>query len=473
MAQANPKSTTPAVRTHEGAPAKQISAVEELRRSVNACLLWENEFYESGISVADRIHHLVGQVGPQAAQEIALKARGELNLRHAPLLMAASMAYHYRNEPLAGETIAGVIQRADELSEMLALVARLNDVGPDRVKKVLGAQVKRGVAAAFRKFDEYQLAKYNRDRAITLRDAMFLTHPKPKDADQEALWKRLVEGFLKAPDTWEVSLSGGKDKKEVFERLLRDGKMGYMALLRNLRKMTEVGVDSSIIRDAILARKGAHRILPFRFIAAAKAAPRYETELDEAMLATLSQAPKLPGTTLVVIDVSGSMYFSSVSARSDMNRALAASALGAIMRELCEEPLIYATAGNDSTRRHKTEMVPPRRGMALVDAIYGLCHPLGSGGIFLTPVCRFLREQHGAIDRMVVITDEQDCALAGKDSPNHAEPLGEKGRNYLINVASYNRGIGYGQWVHIDGFSETVVRYIQESEIGLNKPGGQ
>ena len=66
---------------------------------------------------------------------------------------------------------------------------------------------------------------------------LFLVHAKPKDDSQAALWKRLVDGELATPDTSEVELSAGKDKKETFERLLLEGKLGGLAVLRNLRNM--------------------------------------------------------------------------------------------------------------------------------------------------------------------------------------------------------------------------------------------
>jgi hypothetical protein len=43
---------------------------------------------------------------------------------------------------------------------------------------------------------------------------MFLVHPKPKDKDQEEVFKKLANNTLESPDTWEVALSAGADKKE-------------------------------------------------------------------------------------------------------------------------------------------------------------------------------------------------------------------------------------------------------------------
>lgn len=437
------------IRTAEGAKAAQTTKVQALRRSVMSCMLWEDEFYEDGETVATRIQSLAAEVNPETLAAIAIEARHEMHLRHVPLLLLTMLCKTGSGTSLVSETIEKVISRADELSELLSVYWKIN--GKD---KPLSKQLKLGLARAFNKFDEYRLAKYNRDGEIKLRDVMFLVHPKPKD---EELAKRVAENQLATPDTWEVELSSGKNKAAVFERLIKEEKLGYLALLRNLRNMKDV--PRKIVTKAILARKGAGRVLPFRFIAAAKAAPDFEPMLDTAMLAHLANVPKLPGRTLLVVDVSGSMYGAgNISKYSDMTRIHAACALAAILRETADDPIIYATAGYDSRRIHETKLVPARRGLALVDAIHGMCHPLGGGGIFLTQVCEYLRKEGlKDIDNMIVITDEQDCDTI--TSPLKAKPLGK--RNYLINIASAKNGIGYKpNWTHIDGWSEHVLRYI-------------
>lgn len=217
------------IHTHEGARASHIKPIDELRRTVLACLLWENSFYESGEDVAARIKRLVPQCEPQDVADLAIEARDKQRLRHVPLLLVRELA-RYPSRFRVASTLAHVIQRADELAEFLALYWKDG-------RKPLAKQVKLGLGWAFRKFDEYQLAKYNRDDAIKLRDVLFMVHAKPKDDEQAALWKRLVDGQLATPDTWEVALSGGADKREAFERLISEGKLGYMALLRNLRNM--------------------------------------------------------------------------------------------------------------------------------------------------------------------------------------------------------------------------------------------
>ena len=464
MASSNPRAKATPKHTHEGAIASyHVSPMQQLRRSVMSCFLWEKEFYEEGEEIATRIIRLCGLVPPMEVAALAIEARSQMHLRHVPLLLLAALAQLTRGTSILSDTMPQVIQRADELTEFVAVYARVNKQPLDNL--TLSAQVKKGLAAAFRNFNAYSLAKYDRDGQVKLRDLLRLTHPAPATTEQSVVWKGVLDKTLESPDTWEVALSTGKAPKATWERLIKEGKLGYLALLRNLRNMEQACVDETLVRDAILARKGgADRVLPFRFLAAAKASPRFEPEVDQALLATLSQAPKLFGKTVVIVDVSGSMYGSRVSAKSDMTRADAACALGAIMREVCETPVIYATAGSDYTRKHKTQLVPARRGLALASAIQDLCAPLGGGGIFLKQVMDYIGEKETGVDRVVVITDEQDCGIGSENSPEKAKILGRRS-NYILNVASAQNGIGYQKWTHINGFSESVVNYIVQSEL--------
>jgi hypothetical protein len=439
MARLNTR-TTP-IHTHEGAAAKRITAEQQLRRSVMACMLWEKQFYESGDSIAQRILDVVPQVSPVIVSALAVEARTTGNLRHAPLLLASALAYHVRGSAVVADTIAQVVQRADELAELVAIHCEVNGVGADKAKTVLSAQMKKGLARAFQEFDGYQLAKYNRDGAVRLRDVLFLCHAKPKDAEQAETWKRLIDGTLPAADTWEVALSSGEDKRQAFERLLREGNLGYMALLRNLRNMVAAGVDLDLVRDAILARKnGAHRVLPFRYIAAARAAPQLEPVLDQALLASLGDMPQFGGTTALLVDVSGSMM-TSLSERSDLSRMDAAAALAAL----------WPGQARLFTFSRQIVEVPPRRGMAGVDAVIrSQLH----GSTDLGGAVQALNRDVN-YDRLVVITDEQSATRV-------PDPLCEKA--YMVNVASYQNGVGYGRWTHIDGFSESVLKWMHAFE---------
>ncbi|MDO8641779.1 MAG: TROVE domain-containing protein [Nitrosarchaeum sp.] len=448
--------------THGGATASKVKNEEALRRAVMACMLWEDEFYESGVSIAERINALVKNIDTKTCGEIAIEARTKMNIRHAPLLICAAMA---ANKKLTKEILSQIIQRADELSEFLAIYWKDG-------KKPLANQIKKGLAIAITKFNEYELAKYNRDSKVKLRDVLFLCHAKPLDGVKgytkkarkdgvklpegkgHELFQKLVDDKLTIPDTWETNLSAGKDKKETWERLVAEKKLGSLAFLRNLRNMSNAKVSDNLI-DQGIENINFGNVLPFRFIAAAQHVPQYEDKIEKMLFKGTKNRPKLSGKTIFIVDVSGSMG-GRLSSKSEMDRLDAAIGLAIIMRELCEDVKIYATAGDDHQRIHATSIVPARRGFALADAIKKLTNNLGGGGIFLKQCMDYVYEKEQNADRVIIFTDEQDCD--NKLSPNTSKLFGT--RNYIMNVASSDRGIAYDKTTHISGWSDAVIDYI-------------
>jgi len=458
MAKINVKPQAKMVTTHEGARVIECDNSEKLRRAVQACMLWEDSFYVDGKTHASYISELIGKVKASVAQQVAIDAREKYKLRHAPLLVAREMLRHPNHKMFAADTIEKIIQRPDELTEFLAIYwtdqvqKGTKRVGYDSVpnlvsefkKTPIAAQAKKGLARAFTKFDEYQLAKYNRDGAVKLRDVLFLSHAKPKDEAQAQLWKRLVNGELATPDTWETNLSAGASKKETFERLMKERKLGGLALLRNLRNMTQAGCDEKLIRESIRNMK-VERILPFRFITAAKYAQKYEDVLEEAMLKCLGSMDKMPGKTVLLVDVSGSMQ-GALSGKSEMNRFEAACGVAMLAREVCEDVAIY-------TFSNSVRAIAPRRGFGLRDEI---TRKAEWGGTYLKGAIESINKSE-KYDRIIVFTDEQSHDGVGSIA---------KGANgYIVNVASYINGVGYNtNWVHVNGFSEATIDYIREYE---------
>lgn len=457
----NVKVALPPVRTHEGGKAGRTNPEQELRRSLMCCMLWEDTFYESGVTIAARIANLVPKVSPAMVASMAIEAREKMKLRHAPLWVVRAMAACASHKHLVATTLERVIQRPDELAEFVSLYWAGK-------RCPLSAQVKKGLARAFAKFDAFQLAKYDREGAVTLRDVLFLCHAKPKDgvrgytkaarADGQEppspgsqIFKDLTDGNLETPDTWETSLSGGggggktlEEKRATWERLLAEQKLGALALLRNLRNMEEADVNRGLIREA-LASMRTERVLPFRFIAAAHYAPGLEDVIEGAMLRCAGERAKLPGKTVLLLDVSGSMA-SAIGGKSVLSRMDAACGVGIMARELCEEVVVYSFS-------NATVQVPARRGFALRDAIVS---SQAHGGTYLG---RAMLQVNGKekYDRVIVVTDEQTADAV-------PDPTG---RGYIINVCAYQNGVGYrSKWVHIDGWSEAVLDYIAASEEG-------
>lgn len=456
MARTNIAATRGAVKTHEGGTADRISPYLELKRTILTCLMFEDTLYEPGTSIANRIAELVPKVDPDAVARLAVEARTQYHLRHAPLFLISQLAKIPETGKLVESALSVVIERADELSEAIAIYFKY---GANKVRKMpsglsrssLPKAYKVGIAEAFRRFDEYQLAKYNRQAEVKLKDVLRLVHPKPVDEKQADLWKRVMTDELAIPDTWETNLSAGKDKKETFTRLLQEGKLGGMACLRNLRNMLECGVDEELIE--IRLSQGVKKAFPYRFVVAAKYAPRLENAIEAAMLRAIDQFEKFPGKTGLLIDVSGSMEGAISKARKsgstdDTTRIDVASGLAILLASMAER--LYVATFSDRVKE-----VPPRKGFALRDAIVK-SQPHSS--TYLAEAVQTLSNHFAwkGLDRMIVITDEQS---------HDGNSAAFVPKSYLINVAPYKNGVSYGNgWVHIDGWSERVIDYIQEFE---------
>lgn len=421
--------------TYNGAPVRDISPEKRLLRMTLAHMLWEDTFYVDGKTAADELMATARLCKPEYVAEVAKAARSQFKLRHVPLLLMREMA---RKGALKAADLAETIQRPDEMGEFLAIYRK-------NKKEPISNQVKKGLAQAFGKFKPYQLAKWDKNSAAySLRDVMFLTHPKPANAEQADLFKKIADEKLETPDTWETQLSAGADKKETFTRLMLEKKMGALAFVRNLRNMDQAGVDASLIRS-YSETVNVERVLPFRFISAARMVPKFESMLEKMMFRCLEGQPKLKGKTVILVDISGSMFGVKVTAKSDLDRFDAAAALAVLCRELCEEVDIFSFSTD-------IKRVPDRRGFALVDAIRD---SQSHGGTMVGASIANAARVVGAMDRMIVVTDEQSSDTVSK-------PPAKNG--YILNVAQYKNGVNHSAWTTITGFSEAVFDYIQALE---------
>ena len=422
------------VLNHNGLLVNEANAKNKLVRMTLANMLWENQAYMDGQSNVGMLQQLVTQVDPGFVANLALVAREKFKLRHVPLALMRELA---RAGKMRAEDLAKVIQRPDEMSEFLALYWKDGKVP-------ISNQVKKGLAAAFGKFNEYSLAKWDKpSAAIRLRDVMFLCHPKPANLAQEILFDAVANQTLQTPDTWETELSGGADKRITFMRLMAEKKLGALAFLRNLRNMVQAGVpNSALITHGMSV--DVSKVLPFRYLAAARIVPQLSPLLERMMLKSLASHAKLPGKTKLYVDVSGSMFQHKVSEKSDLLRFDAAAALAMLCAEVCEEVKIYSFS-NEVVR------IPSNiKGFALADALKNSQRNAG------TWVGKALRESASPADRVIVFTDEE----SHDTPPNPA--FGAKG--YMVNVASYENGINQAAWLTISGFSEAVIDFIQAVE---------
>ena len=265
--------------THEGARAVRINPLAQLERSVMSCLLWESEFYEDGQTIGQRIADLVKAVSAEDVARVAIQAKEDMRLRHVPLLLVRELMRTVEGRTMARSLFPRVILRPDDITEFLCIYWKDNKEEP------LAKQVKRCLGDTFRKFDEYQLAKYNGgQKAVKLRDALRMTRPKPAHEAQAELWHKLAKGELATPDTWEVELSRGGNKKQPFQHAI----LGIMMREGNGLRSFPSRRQGCVLPHVLVRRPG-----PTPMLAPMHVVPRLSTNSKSFLLSLPSRRFRL------------------------------------------------------------------------------------------------------------------------------------------------------------------------------------
>ena len=442
------------------------SNIMQLRRAVLANLLWENIAYMDGQSITDEIKRLIPLCDPMDVANLTIEVRTMQKLRHTPLFLAVEMCKHDATRSYVKDVLPKIITRADMLTDFMALY------WVDGKCPICNA-AKKGLAEAFHNFKEYHFAKYDRDAEIKLRDVMFMVRPKPIDAFEAHLYKKIADRTLETPETWEVLLSlahTNEEKAAVWTKLITECKIGGKAMLMNIRNMQQVGVARPIIEQGLEKLNGT-MLLPLDFLKAMRESTGFDREIEAAMLKSYENLPKLPGKTLFIVDVSGSMG-SITSGGSKFTRLDQACSMAMLAANQCEDFELVCTAGSDGELREEQIRIPyPSKGFNLFKEIQDTRNKVGGGGIFTYQCLEKLRKELGDkihdYARIIVFSDSQDIDVSSFRSPNHDKkprPFGKY--NYICDVSAHTHGINYkGVWTaEISGWSEHFLTYIAAYE---------
>ena len=415
------------VFNHEGAEAFQLSTEMELYTAVVTSSL-SNKFYETAEEQINRMSALISKCDHTFVAQLAIYARTEMNLRSIPLFIVVELAKIHSGDNLVSRTIEKVVLRADEIMELLICYQWRNK--SEGIKKLarLSHQVQIGLQLAFNRFDEYQFAKYNSDSLeVKLRDALFLVHPKAKDEAQQELFNKIVNKTLQTPYTWETELSALGQAKykdadakkaafaEKWTELVASGKLGYMALLRNIRNILEADVDDSMIKDVAERIGNAHEVLkakqfPFRYLSAYRELRNVSNgkvsmildSLEDAIEASAQNINGFKKDTRVLLacDVSGSMY-TPVSARSTVRNFDIGLVLAMLLRNRCEN-VITGIFGDT----WKVINMPSKSILSNVEQMYSRSGEVGysTNGY---KVIEYLRTHNIKMDKVMMFTDCQ------------------------------------------------------------------
>jgi len=487
--------------TYEGDPGLYRKPKGELFvLAVNYMGEQENAFYESGLDRQSRyvelIHH-VTKKDPTWMQGFIPFLRKEAYMRTASVVAACE--YVAAGGPQGAAVLDSALQRADEPAEALGYwLLKYGRSIPFPVRKGLNR-------AMGRLYTEYAALKYDGgSRGVRMGDVIELTHPKPKEEWRSDLYRYLLDrrhhptnvrvGLENLPEikkwrelqeidrdarrdylrdngpyalvdsgmTWETMsewLPGFGDA-ESWEFIIDT--MGYMALLRNLRNFDEGGVSDTAANRVIAKLIDPERVarsmqFPFRFLSAYKntTSTRWTWALDRAMDLSTANIPKLPGRSLVLVDVSGSMSKLLSNSSSVMNyEAGAVFGVSQFISAGFQGSLVAFGTHSVNIRLSKGTSV--LKGTEALVSVANL-GTVGHG----TNTWAALEEHYDGHDRVFIFTDMQSFAMNGNGKPALLESI--KVPIYNWNLAGYratNMSVGSENHYEMAGLSDVSFRQI-------------
>jgi hypothetical protein len=505
------KKTTQKIEMLAGGEGFKMVPEMELYASVCASVLTPQYYTPHTNDQINKLKTLIRKVDPFFVAQLAVYAREQMYLRTIPLVLTVELAKCHSGDDLLRRLSRRVIQRADEITEILAYYSKANKIQPKFIKakgghnvekKIykLSNQLRKGIADSFYKFDEYQFAKYNRNTEIKLRDALFLTHPKPRTREEQELFEKIAQNNLSIPYTWETKLSEagqtGKDKKAVWQELILSGRMNYMALLRNMRNFLDADISEVLIQkvaDRIADPKEIKRSrqLPFRFLSTyrsinGKVLRKWFSDEDKAQLQTkhnsqfvhifldaLEKAVKLSienipmlmnQDLLTAIDVSGSMQ-RPISERSTIENYDIGALLGMLIQSKSSNSVL-GMFGNT------WKVIKTEKTFNVLRATDDLHKREGEVGYSTNgyKVIEWALKQKKKFSRVLIFTD---CQLYGGSINNlwrqYKSQINPHAKLYLFNLNSYGEtplNLKSNDVHLITGWSDKIFDILESIENG-------
>lgn len=490
------------ITNYMGAKAYKQTPKEELAFAVLTTFI-EGSYYESKDKRLERIQSLVKTVAakdPEYVAKLAVYARTKFNMRSVFPVLLGELSKVHKGTTLVRRAIAKGTTRVDDLTELAAYV------GAGK----MSSAVKRGISDALNKFDSYAMAKYRGDdKTVSLVDLVNLVHPKANNEATATALKSLVEGTLKNTDTWESQMSAGKSAKDTFNDLLDQKKLGYMALLRNLRNIVKTG-DAGLVAKAAAMISNKDQVLkskqlPFRFISAFQALeeigeqsfnsePVLQFEKDSEGVESLQKAintalevsvqniPLLSGRTMILSDNSGSMGgdgggSSLVSALSKRSTANIANLFAVLYWSRADNTLVGLFGDHLITpklNRSKSLM----ENFKLIQEASEECGPSTEEGAFTA--FEQLIKNKTIVDRIVVFSDCQlgrGCGFYDNKGRrgdsfnalvNKYRAINPSVRIYTVDLKGYGKDLTPQNdegMLKLTGWSEKIFDIMESSEV--------
>ena len=412
---------------------------------------------------------------------VILFVRNEIGLRTLPIVMVVEFANALRNNKFQWKPlrylVTETIQRADDITEMFAYAEQIF-----KNKKSIPLALKKGIASAFLKFDEYQMQKYNRqNKAKKLKDVMCVTHPKPLNNAQADMFKRLLEDKLDTPYTWETVLSANgqlnsnerKTNYELWNDLVTregSGNLPYQAMLRNLRNIEnaiyENGVDSSqtlinLVVGKLTNEKTLERmkLFPWSFIKAYDSvqSTQLKAAINKAAELSAKHIPKLGNNIWIILDESGSMdgnYMSIVKPMTHAANLTSALVKSATLHNTFQLKITkFATSASNFNCSSSSGLIPLAKDIE---------RSASGGGTNIGAAIEQYDNLGFVPDCIIVLSDMQVDHLSGYDKQKLRQIEKNTPLKLAFNLQAYESTplTNKNGWIQFAGWSDRLFQYL-------------
>lgn len=387
---------------NEGHVAYKMNDKELLMTQVLTTFFNESKFYgDNSKKIIENATNLINDDQGKFVANLARYTRKEMHLRSVAHVLTCIVANNPKSKLYTKIVVNDVVERVDDITEILSCYL-------DMFGKPIPNALKKALGNAMNKFDAYQMKKYNGgNKVVKLKDVLKLTHAKPKDEKQELIFNQIINDSLPEIQTWETELSKNGNNEQSWETLIENNKLGYMAMLRNLRNIINAEpknidkiYEKLANKDEVLHSKQ----LPFRFFSAykelekvAKAGTKVFDALETAIEYSTENMQKLKGTTVIAIDISGSMS-DTVSRESTIRCCDLSALLGVLASRICDNAIVY-TFNNSLTKKN----------ISTRDGILSTTHKISeaSGGTSLKLPLVNMIDNNIKADRLILLSDNE------------------------------------------------------------------
>lgn len=343
----------------EGAPAHSLNLWLRLLAILNTSKT-ENQFYRTENQLMKELKDIITILGKENPYQVAqcivysrCVGEGMRSVNHlasvylAPFLSGQDWAKRFYSTWNKKAQSGGTIFRPDDMSEIMACYKFLNP------NKSLPNSMKKGFASAIEGMDLYAFGKYTKQ----IRDVANMVHPignltpiigvtDGKRENKAHVLNLIMNGINIPAHTWENAQSSAGEivakaqregkidniqavellqeaKAENWNQLLSEGKLGILALLRNLRNILLTNPTKDIMSMVVNLLTDPKRILqgkimPYQFDLAYEVIKNeFNSATSRVVLEMLQIAYQialpnleemLQGNNLVIFDQSGSMW---------------------------------------------------------------------------------------------------------------------------------------------------------------------